>query len=106
MTVLALEEILDRREGWARGRHSEDYHVIVFGAPSDDEWGWRFEGHHLSVSMTVVERPGLPRAGVPRRQSGAGRHRRTGRAAAARGRGGPRTRTAARHAEPRCAAVP
>jgi hypothetical protein len=54
MTVLALEEILDRREGWARGRHSEDYRVIVFGAPGDDEWGWRFEGHHLSVSMTVA----------------------------------------------------
>lgn len=54
MTVLALEEILDRREGWARGRHSEDYRVIVFGAPADDEWGWRFEGHHLSVSMTLA----------------------------------------------------
>ena len=52
--VLALEEILDRREGWARGRHSEDYRVIVFGAPGDDAWGWRFEGHHLSVSMTVA----------------------------------------------------
>ncbi|MFI7540643.1 DUF3500 domain-containing protein [Actinoplanes sp. NPDC049599] len=54
MTVLALEEILDRREGWARGRHSEDYRVIVFGAPGDDAWGWRFEGHHLSVSMTLA----------------------------------------------------
>ena len=54
MTVLALEEILDRREGWARGRHSEDYRVIVFGSPGDDDWGWRFEGHHLSVSMTVA----------------------------------------------------
>jgi hypothetical protein len=54
MTVLALEEILDRREGWARGRHSEDYRVIVFGAPGDDQWGWRFEGHHLSVSMTLA----------------------------------------------------
>jgi hypothetical protein len=54
MAVLALEEILDRREGWARGRHSEDYQVIVFGAPGDDEWGWRFEGHHLSVSMTLA----------------------------------------------------
>ena len=54
MTVLALEEILDRREEWARGRHSEDYRVIVFGAPTDDEWGWRFEGHHLSVSMTLA----------------------------------------------------
>jgi hypothetical protein len=54
MTVLALEEVLDRREGWRRGRHSEDYRVSVFGAPRDDEWGWRFEGHHLSVSMTVA----------------------------------------------------
>ena len=54
MTVLALEEVLDRQEGWARGRHSEDYRVIVFGSPGDDEWGWRFEGHHLSVSMTVA----------------------------------------------------
>lgn len=54
MAVLALEEVLDRREGWQRGRHSEDYRVAVFGAPRDDEWGWRFEGHHLSVSMTVA----------------------------------------------------
>jgi hypothetical protein len=54
MTVLALEEILDRREGWARGRHSEDYRVIVFGTPGDEAWGWRFEGHHLSVSMTLA----------------------------------------------------
>jgi hypothetical protein len=54
MTVLALEEILDRREGWRRGRHSDDYRVAVFGSPGDDEWGWRFEGHHLSVSMTVA----------------------------------------------------
>ena len=31
MAVIALEEVLDRREGWRRGRHSEDYRVIVFG---------------------------------------------------------------------------
>ena len=54
MAVIALEEVLDRREGGGRGRHSEDYRVIVFGAPGDDEWAWRFEGHHLSVSMTVA----------------------------------------------------
>ncbi|MFL6128018.1 MAG: DUF3500 domain-containing protein [Mycobacteriales bacterium] len=55
MTVLALEEVLDRREGWARGRHSDDYRVAVFGDPAGDEpWSWRFEGHHLSVSMTVA----------------------------------------------------
>lgn len=54
MTVVALEEVLDRQEGWRRGRHSDDYWVTVFGDPErDDRWSWRFEGHHLSVSMTV-----------------------------------------------------
>ncbi|PRY33654.1 DUF3500 domain-containing protein [Pseudosporangium ferrugineum] len=56
MAVLALEEVLDRREGGHRGRHSEDYRVIVFGTPGGDAWAWRFEGHHLSVSMTIAGR--------------------------------------------------
>jgi hypothetical protein len=55
MAVMALEEVLDRREGWQRGRHSADYQVIVFGQPGGDRWAWRFEGHHLSVTMTVVD---------------------------------------------------
>lgn len=56
MAVVALEEVLDRAEGWRRGRHSGDYWVTVFGDPArDDRWGWRFEGHHLSVSMTIVD---------------------------------------------------
>jgi len=56
MTIIALEEVLDRREGWRRGRHSNDYWVAVFGDPArDDRWSWRFEGHHLSVTMTIVD---------------------------------------------------
>jgi hypothetical protein len=56
MTIIALEEVLDRREGWRRGRHSDDYWIAVFGDPGrDDQWSWRFEGHHLSVTMTVVD---------------------------------------------------
>ncbi|WP_236718418.1 DUF3500 domain-containing protein [Actinoplanes sp. TFC3] len=55
MAVIALEEVLDRREGGRRGRHSQDYRVIVFGTPGDDAWAWRFEGHHLSVSMTIAQ---------------------------------------------------
>ncbi|MEV4492835.1 DUF3500 domain-containing protein [Micromonospora coxensis] len=56
MAIVALEEVLDRAEGWRRGRHSGDYWVAVFGDPAaDDRWAWRFEGHHLSVSMTVVD---------------------------------------------------
>jgi hypothetical protein len=55
MTIMALEEVLDRREGWARGRHSGDYWVALFGDPAGDEpWSWRVEGHHLSVSVTLL----------------------------------------------------
>jgi hypothetical protein len=55
MAIIALEEVLDRREGYARHRHSEDYRILVFGTPGDERWGWRFEGHHLSVTMTVAD---------------------------------------------------
>ncbi|MEU8165455.1 MULTISPECIES: DUF3500 domain-containing protein [unclassified Micromonospora] len=56
MAIVALEEVLDRAEGWRRGRHSGDYWVAVFGDPArDDRWAWRLEGHHLSVTMTVVD---------------------------------------------------
>jgi hypothetical protein len=56
MAVIALEEVLDRREGWQRGRHSGDYWVSLFGFPAagDEPWSWRFEGHHLSVTMTLL----------------------------------------------------
>ncbi|GII22415.1 DUF3500 domain-containing protein [Planosporangium mesophilum] len=54
MTIVALEEVLDRSEGWVRGRHSNDYWINVFGDPTGaGPWGWRFEGHHISVTMTV-----------------------------------------------------
>jgi hypothetical protein len=54
MAIIALEEVLDRQEGWRRHRHSNDYWVNVFGDPDGDEpWSWRFEGHHLSVTMTI-----------------------------------------------------
>jgi hypothetical protein len=54
MTIIALEEVLDRAEDWERGRHSNDYWVVLFGEPGGDQpWGWRFEGHHASVTMTV-----------------------------------------------------
>jgi hypothetical protein len=55
MAIIALEEVLDRREGYHRHRHSEDYRILVFSTPGDDRWAWRFEGHHLSVTMTVAD---------------------------------------------------
>ena len=55
MGIVALEEVLDRKEQWRRGRHSGDYWVSVYGDPEGDQpWSWRFEGHHLSVTMTVA----------------------------------------------------
>jgi hypothetical protein len=55
MGIVALEEVLDRKEQWRRGRHSGDYWVSVYGDPDGDQpWSWRFEGHHLSVTMTVA----------------------------------------------------
>jgi Protein of unknown function (DUF3500) len=55
MVIMAMEEVLDRDEDWQLGRHSDDYWVSVFGDPAGgDAWSWRFEGHHLSVTMTVL----------------------------------------------------
>ena len=60
VVIVALEEVLDRREGWRQGRHSGDYWVTVFGDPAaggpaaGEPWSWRFEGHHLSVTMTLA----------------------------------------------------
>jgi hypothetical protein len=54
MAIIALEEVLDRGEGWWRFRHSNDYSVVVYGDPGGDgPWAWRFEGHHLSLTMTL-----------------------------------------------------
>jgi Protein of unknown function (DUF3500) len=55
MSIVALEEVLDRKEQWRRGRHSGDYWVSIFGDPAGElPWSWRFEGHHLSVTMTLA----------------------------------------------------
>src|SRR6202035_2410879 len=55
LTITALEEVLDWREQGQLDRHSGNYWVAVFGDPAGDApWSWRFEGHHLSVTMTVA----------------------------------------------------
>jgi Protein of unknown function (DUF3500) len=54
VTIMAFEEVLDLDEHGQRGRHSSGYHVAVFGSPGDDAWAWRFEGHHLSVTVTII----------------------------------------------------
>lgn len=53
-TIMAWEEVLDLDEGGRRGRHSAGYNLVLFGSPGAEPWSWRFEGHHLSVTATVV----------------------------------------------------
>src|SRR5215469_1068138 len=57
MGIVSLEETLDRLEGWVNGRHGNDYWVSLYGDPAsgDEPWSWRFEGHHVSVSMTIAD---------------------------------------------------
>jgi hypothetical protein len=54
---MGIEATLDAKEGWGRGdRDPLRYNVSLFGAPSDSEpWGWRFEGHHISLNYTIVK---------------------------------------------------
>jgi hypothetical protein len=54
-TIIALEDVLDELEGGTADRHSGDYWVTVFGEPGNGAWGWRLEGHHLSVNHTIGE---------------------------------------------------
>jgi hypothetical protein len=53
--VMSLEEPLGLIENQQRHyRHPENYSVTVFGTPGRLPWGWRIEGHHLSLNFTAV----------------------------------------------------
>ena len=52
--ITGLEDVLDESEGGKRGRHAGDYWTAVFGEPGSHSWGWRFEGHHVSINVTVA----------------------------------------------------
>jgi hypothetical protein len=52
--IVGLEDVLDEHEGGRRGRHAGDYWVSVFGEPGPEPWSWRFEGHHVSINVTVA----------------------------------------------------
>ena len=54
-TIMSLEQILkDQEKGSGPVRDPELYFVSIFGTPAaEGRWGWRFEGHHLSMNVTV-----------------------------------------------------
>ena len=64
VNIIRLEEVLRRLETFGLMRDPENYAFTVFGAPgSSGPWGWRLEGHHLSLNFTLV--PGKPVAMTP-----------------------------------------
>jgi hypothetical protein len=57
-TIISLESILAQLEGPNRRfpRDPQLYYFSIFGTPSANApWGWRVEGHHISLQFTVVK---------------------------------------------------
>jgi hypothetical protein len=64
VTIMSLEEVLyqiegadpAKREAVRQKRDPQKYFVSIFGKPSADAtWGWRIEGHHLSLNFTIKD---------------------------------------------------
>ncbi|MFD5259003.1 DUF3500 domain-containing protein [Streptomyces bobili] len=62
LQIMSMENMLREIEqpvfGVAAGdiRSSDGYFLSFYGRPGfEDTWGWRFLGHHLSLSYTIVE---------------------------------------------------
>jgi len=56
VTIMTLEQVLHELEDNNPIRNPQKYYLSLFGSPEETgTWGWRFEGHHLSLNFTVVE---------------------------------------------------
>ncbi|MFN5433229.1 MAG: DUF3500 domain-containing protein [Planctomyces sp.] len=59
LQVRSLEEVLYLFEGGEEAyrrdrRHTHKYHLTIFGTPAaTGTWGWRFEGHHMSLNFVI-----------------------------------------------------
>ena len=63
-TVIRLEEVLRQLERFGLFRDPENYALSIFGTPGPGAaWGWRLEGHHLSLNFTLV--PGRALSATP-----------------------------------------
>src|SRR5438128_68452 len=55
-TIMSLEQVLrDLEQGKGPTRDPELYYVTIFGKPeAKGTWGWRVEGHHLSLNFALA----------------------------------------------------
>lgn len=55
VNIIELELVLRELETFGLMRDPERYHLTVYGKPDPvAAWGWRFEGHHLSLNFTLA----------------------------------------------------
>lgn len=55
VNIIELELVLRELETFGFSRDPERYHVTIYGTPDRAQrWGWRFEGHHLSLNFTLA----------------------------------------------------
>lgn len=53
--IMTLEQVLADRGEDPEKRNAEKYFISIFGDPNGEKpWGWRFEGHHLSLNFTLA----------------------------------------------------
>ncbi|GAB5519091.1 MAG: DUF3500 domain-containing protein [Rhodothermales bacterium] len=53
--IMQLEAVLAEMENDPVRRDPENYFFSIFGSPADGQpWGWRLEGHHLSLNFSSV----------------------------------------------------
>ncbi|MDB4491556.1 DUF3500 domain-containing protein [bacterium] len=56
LQVMSLEKVLFLKEDNNPTRDPGKYYISVFGTPDPKgTWGWRLEGHHLSLNYTIVK---------------------------------------------------
>src|SRR5262249_39923498 len=57
VTIMSLEAVLhDLEKNGAMVRNPGWYFISIFGTPAKTgKWGWRIEGHHMSLNFTVAD---------------------------------------------------
>ncbi len=56
LNIMFLDQILHERQNQNPIRNPDLYYFTLFGEPGlDTPWGWRVEGHHLSLNFTLAD---------------------------------------------------
>src|SRR5256714_6039857 len=55
VSIMSLEQILYEVENKSPTRDADLYFVTIFGQPGKAAWGWRVEGHHLSLNFSLQD---------------------------------------------------